>query len=217
MYKTELFNRTSKCEYIEKEKENISFVNDTLLKEKETEQVHLCLGFEGVENGNEHIYTLMALNNIIGGGMSSRLFQKIREEQGLVYSIYSYPSTHINTGLFTIYAGMNPEQTNKVYDLIIGEMDLLLSKGISIDELSKSKEQLKGNYILGLESTSGRMNSMGKSELLLGKIYRPDEVLQKIDDINLETANDLIRKIINLDKFGVAAVGNIKNTRFSPN
>ncbi len=190
------------------------FNMDKQLKEKETEQIHLCIGFESLEHGNESLYTLMAVNNIFGGGMSSHLFQKIREELGLVYSIYAYPTTYRKSGLYTIYAGMNPEHTNKVYEMIFTEINKLKKNGISKDELDKSKEQLKGSYILGLESTSGRMNTMGKSELLLGRIYTPDEVLTKIDNINLDMAKDIINRIFNTDKIGVAAVGNIKSVNF---
>lgn len=205
------FNSQSMGIYNSGNRDEIAFVNRNLFKEKETEQVHLCLGFEGLPSGQEDLYTLMAVNNILGGGMSSRLFQKIREEQGLVYSIYSYPSTHRKTGLFTIYAGMNPEYAKKVKDLIYQELNLLLKNGISTDELNKSKEQLKGSYILGLESTSGRMNSIGKSELMLGRTYSPEEVLKKIENINMEKAEEIIKKVFKLDKIGMAAVGNLKD------
>lgn len=208
------FQKTYKKDNSIKKEQTAKFIANKQLKEKETEQIHLCVGFESLEHGNDSLYTLMAVNNIFGGGMSSRLFQKIREELGLVYSIYAYPSTYRKSGLYTIYAGMNPEHTNKVYEMIFDEINNLIKNGITKDELDKSKEQLKGNYILGLESTSGRMNTMGKSELLLGKIYTPDEVLVKIDKVNLEMANEVINKLFKTDKFGVAAVGNIKDANF---
>lgn len=184
-------------------------INKTI-REKETEQVHLCMGFQGIENGNDDVYSLLAINNIFGGGMSSRLFQKIREKKGLVYSIYSYPSTYQGAGLFMIYAGMNPEYLQNVVDLTKSEIELLVKKGITQSELSKSKEQLKGNFILGLESTSSRMNSIGKSELLLNKINTPEEVLEKIDNINLENINQVIKNVFKTDRLSLSAVGNIK-------
>lgn len=180
------------------------------IKEKDTEQVHICIGFEGIEHGKDSLYTLLAINNIFGGGMSSRLFQKVREEKGLVYSIYSYPSSYKNAGLFTIYAGMNPEHIDKVISIISDEVKLLVKEGITSDELQKSKEQLKGSYILGLESTSSRMNSIGKSELLLGYINTPEEVLGKIDSINMESVIEITENIFNLNKISFSAVGNIK-------
>ncbi len=190
--------------------EKADFKAKSRLKEKETEQIHVCFGFEGVEHGDDNIYTILAINNIFGGGMSSRLFQKIREEKGLVYSIYSYPSSYKNTGLFTIYAGMNPEHLDSVLAMVVDEIKDLKKNGLSKDDLEKSKEQLKGSYILGLESTSSRMNSIGKSELMLGRIFSPDEILKKIDRINMENVVLMIDKVFDLNKVGFSAVGNLK-------
>lgn len=187
-----------------------SFVTDIAIREKETEQVHVCMGFDSIEHGNDKLYTLLAINNIFGGGMSSRLFQKIREEKGLVYSIYAYPSSYQGAGLFAIYAGMNPEHLEQVITMTAHEVRTLIDRGISEDELQKSKEQLKGNYILGLESTSSRMNSIGKSELLLGHINSAEEVLQKIDRIHMEQVREVIDQVFKIDKISFAAVGNIK-------
>lgn len=180
------------------------------IKQKDIEQMHICLGFEGIEHGNDDLYSLLALNNVFGGGMSSRLFQKIREEMGLVYSIYSYPSSYKNAGLYTIYAGMNPEYQDTFLKLVMEEIKVLEKHGISEDELAKSKEQLKGSYILGLESTSSRMNSLGKSELLLGIINSPEEVLRKIDAVNNEKVDEIIKRVFQVEKISLAAVGNIK-------
>lgn len=183
---------------------------DKVIRNKDTEQIHLCMGFEGVEHGDDKIYSLLALNNIFGGGMSSRLFQNIREQKGLVYSIYSYPSTYKGAGLFMIYAGMNPEYLQTVIDLTREEIELILNKGITQDELTKSKEQLKGNYILGLESINSRMNNIGKSELMLGKIDTPEVVLEKIRNVNMESIHEVINTVFKLDKMSISAVGNIK-------
>lgn len=191
---------------------NTEFKIGSKTKEKDTEQVHICIGFEGIEHGNDELYSLLAVNNIFGGGMSSRLFQKIREEKGLVYSIFSYPSSYKNAGLFTIYAGMNPEQLQTVVNMVRDEISILIKDGISMDELAKSKEQLKGNYILGLESTSSRMNSIGKSELLLGYINTPDEVLEKIDSISMNNVSDVIEKVFDINRMSFSAVGRVKET-----
>ncbi|MDO8685183.1 MAG: pitrilysin family protein, partial [Clostridiales bacterium] len=132
----------------------VDFIPGFNLKKKDTEQVHLCIGFNGVPQGDEKLYPLLAINNVLGGGMSSRLFQKIREEKGLVYSIYSYPSAYKDAGIFTIYAGMNPVYMPKVVEMICNEINILKDKGIDELTLNRTKEQLKGNYILGLEGTS---------------------------------------------------------------
>lgn len=201
-----------KSEFKQEDKlQQVKFNPGLKTKEKDTEQVHLCVGFNGIEHGDDKLYSLLAINNIFGGGMSSRLFQKIREKKGLVYSIYSYPSAYKDTGLFTIYAGMNPENLNSVLGMIAEEIKLLKKKGIKSADLEKSKEQLKGNYILGLESTSSRMNSIGKSELMLGTIDTPEEVLDKINSINIEVINEVIDTIFSLNEVGISIVGDIKN------
>ena len=186
------------------------FVSRVKIKEKDTEQIHICMGFNGIEHGDNKLYTLLAINNIFGGGMSSRLFQNIRESKGLAYSIYSYPSSYKNAGLFTIYAGMNPDEIETVTQLIFDEVRLLKKEGLTVGELEKSKEQLKGNYILGLESTSSRMNSIGKSELMLRRILTPEETLKKVDQIKIDDVNDIISTILNTDMISFTAVGNMK-------
>jgi len=188
----------------------VEFKPEISIREKETEQVHLCIGFEGIQNGDDKLYPLLAVNNIFGGSMSSRLFQNLREKKGLVYSIYSYPTAYNDAGLLTIYAGMKPEQLNEVIKRIYNETRLLLKKGITLQELEKSREQLKGNYILGLESTSSRMNSNGKSELLLGYINTPEEILKKIDSITMEDVVNIIDRVCNLKSKGISIVGNLK-------
>ena len=143
------------------ESQHVEFRPETSIREKDTEQVHICMGCEGIKSGDADIYPQLAVNSILGGGMSSRLYQKIREEKGLVYSIYSYPTTYTDTGLFTIYAGMKPENLGEVMKLIEEEIAVIGEKGITRAELERAREQMKGNYILGLESTSSRMNSIG--------------------------------------------------------
>jgi predicted Zn-dependent peptidase len=194
--------------------QHVEFRPEKGIKEKDTEQVHICLGFDGIKYGDDDIYPLLAVNNILGGGMSSRLYQKIREEKGLVYAIYSYPTTYTDTGLFTIYAGMKPENLKEVIKLIETEIGSIRKKGITQAELERVREQMKGNYILGLESTSSRMNSIGKSELLRGYIYTQDEILEKISSITMDDIDRIIRRIFDTDRKGVSIVGNIKTSHF---
>ncbi|NLK86840.1 MAG: insulinase family protein [Clostridiaceae bacterium] len=181
------------------------------VRQKDTEQVHICIGFEGVKNGDDNLYPLLAVNNILGGGMSSKLFQRIREKKGLVYSIYSYPTTYKDTGLFTVYAGMKPDNLDEVIHLIYDEIRMMKKKGIPASDLEKAKEQMKGNYILGLESTSSRMNSIGKSELLLGYINTPEEILNKIGSVTKEGVDAMADRILDLDRKGISIVGNVRN------
>lgn len=178
-------------------------------KVKDTEQLHFCLGMEGISQGEDNLYSLLVLNNIFGGSMSSRLFQKIREEHGLVYSIYSYPSSYKDVGIFTVYAGLNPNQIINVAQLIMDEIKLLKKNYLKKEDIHKSKEQLKGNYILGLESTSSRMTALGKSELLLRKTFSPKDILEKIDKVTLSNINEIIEKVFDHSKFNISYVGKI--------
>lgn len=159
---------------------------------KDIEQTHLCVGYDALSRGHQLLYPLMVVNTVLGSGMSSRLFQKIREEKGLVYSIYSYQSVFAKAGLFTIYAGMNPARLDEVSQLIFKEIDELKKNGLSEHEVAKSKEQLKGSLILGLESTSSRMNSYGQSLLLIDKIRTIDEMIEKIDSVNVDNVKQVI-------------------------
>ena len=176
---------------------------------KDTEQLNFCLGMEGVKRSSDDIYPLLVMNNIFGGSMSSRLFQRIREEKGLVYSVYSQPTSFKDIGTFTIYAGLNVEQVVNVAKLIYEDIENLKGNLITKEELRKSKEQLKGNYILGMESTFNRMFDMGKSELLLGRILSPKEVLDKIDKVSMDDIERIILTVFNKDKYNIAYVGNV--------
>ncbi len=185
------------------------YIKGVNIKQKDIEQVHLCMGFEGVRHGSEELYDLLTVNNIFGGTMSSKLFQRIREEYGLVYSVYSYPSSYRGAGMYTIYAGMNPLHLKKVISLIIKEVKDILNNGIKREELQRAKDQLKGNYILGLESTGSRMNGIGKAEILMGYIHTPDEILAKIDAVKIDRAYEVISRVLDLENMSVAIVGNV--------
>ncbi len=147
------------------------------------------------------------MNNIFGGAMSSRLFQNIREDKGLAYSVFSYPSSYQDCGLYSIYAGMKTTQLKTVTQLIMEEIHEIMAKGLTEEELYDSKEQMKGSYTLGLESTSGRMISIGKSELMNDRIYSPAEVLEKIDRVDMASVNKAIKTIFDLNRMGGAVIG----------
>ena len=185
----------------------IAFGGDVLFRQKDIEQTHMCIGYPGIPLSDESIYSLLAFNNLFGGSMSSRLFQKIREDKGLVYSVLSHPSNYTIGGFFTIYASMKPSNAQEVLSIITEEIRSLLNDGITPDELNKAKEQLKGNYILGLESTGSRMNAIGKSQLLLGKITPPEEVLDKINIITMENVIESMEAIFSTGTAGISIIG----------
>lgn len=189
--------------------ERPKFKKDFLYKDKDTEQTHLCMGFHGLPMNNDGIYPLMVLNNIIGGGMSSRLFQSIREDMGLVYSIYSFPTAFRDCGMFTIYAATNPDKAEEVIERIGMEIRDLLKHGITETELARSKNQLKGSFILGLDSTSGRMSSIGKTKLITGVVRSPEEILKQIDGVNVKVINELSQWMFLRGEIGAAVLGSI--------
>lgn len=177
--------------------------------EKDFEQVNLCIGLPGITYDFKKAYALAIINNAFGGGMSSRLFQKIREDKGLVYSIYSYPSLYDQAGVFSIFASMKANNFKKVYDLILQEIEEVHLNGLIKEEIDKFKEQLRINVLMDLDSISGRMSAIGKSLLLFNKVHTVEEILQTIDNLTYEEINDLAKKIINPNNISIAVVGRL--------
>ncbi|MDR0958310.1 MAG: insulinase family protein [Clostridiales bacterium] len=180
-------------------------------KEKDVEQVHMAISFPGVSLPDDETYSMTTLNVLFGGGVSSRLFQSVREKYGLVYSIYSYNSGFLDTGLFTIYAAANPNQIKPAFDVIVQEINKLRTERISSEYLERTKEQIKSNILLSLENSSSRMSSIGRAQLLLGKITSPDELIQKIDSIDIDALSRTIDSTFIFDKMSVALVGKTQN------
>lgn len=178
---------------------------NTLQRKKETEQAHLCLGYEGLPIGHPDAYSLIVMNNVLGGSMSSRLFQEVREQRGLAYSVYSYHSGYQDSGLVTIYGGTGAQQMDVLFETIQNTIDLFKRKGITAKELNNSKEQLKGNLMLSLESTNSRMSRNGKNELMLGKHRSLDEIVELIDAVTEESVADITKKVFT-DKHAMAYI-----------
>jgi predicted Zn-dependent peptidase len=181
--------------------------NKHLYQSKDIEQLHISLGLNGLEIGNDDIYSLILLNNMFGGGAASDLFQKIREERGLCYTIYSYISSFNNTGVVSIYTGLNSKYANEVLELIKEELASFIGKDITNEKLLKLKEQLKGSYILGLESTSSRMFSNGKSVLFQNRINTPNDIIGKIDNINRDKLDEVMQRTFSKGIVNSAYVG----------
>ncbi len=177
--------------------------------ERNIEQVHLVLAFQSFERDSEYKYVLSVLNTVFGGGMSSILFQRIREAHGLTYSIYSYLSSYLDTGLFAVYAGMSPGQTRKVIGLLFDEIRLLKETGIPEKVLAKTKEQIISNYIIGTESTVNRMTAAGGSVLVRNAVQTPEEIIEKIESITQEDIHFVIEHIFKPENISCSAVGNV--------
>lgn len=179
---------------------------------KNIEQVHLCMNFEGLNIYDENRYTMALFNLAAGGGMSSRLFQSIREELGLVYSIYSYTSSYRDTGVFEICAELNPANTETVIKNILYNLEKMKNDAISEEKLYKLKIQLKSNIILGQEGTGGTMSAMGRSIVLKNEYTDPETVLRKIEMVKAGDIKKLADKIFNINSFSISLAGNTKNT-----
>jgi predicted Zn-dependent peptidase len=176
-------------------------------QQKDTEQVHLCLGGPGLRHDDDRLYTLYVLNNVLGGGVSSRLFQEIREQRGLAYSVYSYHSSYRDSGLVGIYAGTGPANVTQILELLMKEVHQIRNEGISDNELQRTKDQIKGGMYLGLESVSNRMTRLGRSELCYNRVIDPDEVIAKVDAIQHQDILSLARELFDSKQFSAVAIG----------
>ena len=174
-------------------------------RKKDTEQAHLCIGFNGLSIGHDDIYDLIVMNNIFGGSMSSRLFQEVREEKALAYSVFSYHSSYKDSGFVSIYAGTAANQLDELFNTIQTTLSVFKDKGITEKELRNSKEQLKGNLMLSLESTNSRMSRNGKNELLLKKHRTLDDIIEDIDRVTVDSVNGITRQIFN-DSYTMALI-----------
>lgn len=182
-----------------------TFFRQKLSRKKETEQAHLCLGFKGLEVGHDRIYDLIVLNNILGGSMSSRLFQEVREEKGLAYSIYSYHSSFQDSGMLTIYGGTGANQLQVLSETIHETLHTLKNDGITEKELENSKEQMKGSLMLSLESTNSKMSRNGKNELILRKHKTLDEILEELNRVSMDSVNQLTNQLFT-DEYALALI-----------
>lgn len=178
----------------------------TLVREKDIEQIHICLGYPGLSIGDNRNYELSIFNSVFGGSMSSRLFQKIREERGAAYTVYSYPNAYTDTGMLSVYAATNPEAAPEVCALLREEAEKIANEGMTKDEFIMAREQLKAGYILGLESTSARMQSNGRRMLLMNNTRTETEVIDRVNAIDFDETNTLMREIL-LAPHSVALVG----------
>jgi predicted Zn-dependent peptidase len=174
-------------------------------------QVHLSMGYPGISVKDERRYTAIILDNILGGTASSRLFQKIREDLGLVYSVYSFQYNFLDSGIFSFYAGTSVENIKEVISIILAEIDTLCESGITDDELQIAKSYVNGGMILGLESTSNRMFRIAKSELVHKRIISIEEILEKINLVSRDDVLSLARSIFNRNRLAICLLGPVDN------
>lgn len=173
---------------------------------KDIQQSHICMATKTIALDDPRYYSFAVLNNVMGGSMSSRLFQNIREEKGLAYSVYSMNSAFSTSGFYTIYAGVSHDRIGMAIDGIKEELDKLDQYGVTEEELSMSKEQLKSSYIFGQENVASRMFTIGKNLLLLDKVYTAEEVLEGIDHVSLESIDKIKPMICDTDNYSAVCV-----------
>lgn len=180
----------------------------TLREKKELGQLHLCLGLPGVAMNDRRRFPAYVLNTVLGGTMSSRLFQHIREERGLVYSVFSSANSFVDSGNLVIYAAMSPESGREVLDLVVQELRRLKDEPVSAAELQLAKDHLKGNLMLSLESSSSRMSNLARQELYFGRQFTLDEILAGIEEVEVGSLQDLALDLFDAERSALAVLGN---------
>ena len=177
-----------------------------------SEQVHLLVGHPSCSYKSKHRFESYVVNDLLGGGVTSRMYQKIREDKGLVYSVYSYLQSFIDTGLFLTYAGTEPKNALPVLKIMKAEFERFVEKGIKRTDLAMFKTQVKGQILLGAEDMENRMNSLGINEMVFGD-YRPiDQVIAEIDKVSIRSINDYVRKYFDLDATSLMVMGDLEPT-----
>jgi len=182
---------------------------------KSLEQVQLCLGVPSHPISHEKRYVSYVLNTVLGGGMSSRLFQKIREEQGLAYAIYSDLNPYRDTGCLTVGAGTSLESTPKVVDSVLAEFRELKSEPIPAEELRRAKDQLKGSLMLSLESSTSRMSNLARQQMYFERFFTMDETIEQIESVKAEEVSEMSGQLFSRDQIAVTILGNLEGLKLS--
>jgi predicted Zn-dependent peptidase len=190
-----------------------SVSGSTLVRRRSTEQAHICVGTSAYSRRDPQRFAFGVVNSALGGGMSSRLFQEVREKRGLAYSVYSYHSMFTETGLFAVYAGTTPARAKEVLGIVRGEMADVAEGGLTQQELDRAKGHMRGSLVLSLEDTGGRMSRIGKSEISHGEILSVDEVLERIDAVTLEDATATAKEVFSRP-MALTVIGPFKPSEF---
>jgi len=179
-------------------------------KRKKIEQNHICFGFQGVSNLSPDRHAMQLLNNILGGGMSSRLFQELREKRGLCYSAGSFLSTQDDTGLYCITSALNSDSEAAAIGVIAEEVYKIKASGVTDTELDRAREQVKANILMGLESTNTRMSRMARCELIYGRVPPTEETIAAYDAVTRDDVQRMAGQVLDVKKMAFSAVGRVK-------
>lgn len=180
------------------------------VRERAIEQVHICLGMPGLSQTAPQRYTAFLLNTALGGGMSSRLFQEVREKRGRAYSVYSFLSSYRDTGYVGVYAATSPEWVEEVLTVVLEELRKVAAAGLHEEELRRVKNQLKGNLLLGLETSDSQMNRIAKNEIFFHSDITPKEIAAEIDDVTNEEIIALASQLVRPDQMNLTLLGDLK-------
>jgi predicted Zn-dependent peptidase len=187
----------------------------TLRNKKSLEQVQICVGVPSHPIAHEKRFASYVLNTLLGGGMSSRLFQNIRERQGLAYAIYSDLNPYRDTGCLSVYAGTSRESAAKVVQSIVSEFKKLKSEPVPQEEVQRSKDQLKGSLMLSLESSTARMSNLARQDMYFDRFYGMDEVIKKIEAVTAEDLQAMANDFFQTDSIAVTVLGNLDKLKIS--
>jgi|SRR5579872_45418 len=186
-----------------------------VIRTKDSEQAYLCLGTGGLAIGDERKYVLAVLDTILGGGMSSRLFQEIREKRGLVYSVYSFQQSYRGAGLFGVYAGTSPKNAPECVKVICDQLFDIAAQGPTDAEVALAKEHVKGSLTLSLESSSSRMIRLGRDEFAIGRRIDPEEIIERIDAVTRDEVTALARALFVPGQLGLCVLGPVDGDEVS--
>jgi len=186
-----------------------------LRNKKSLEQVQICIGVPSHPMAHERRYASYILNTLLGGGMSSRLFQNIRERQGLAYSIYSDLNPYRDTGCLAVYAGTSLASASKVVQSVVSEFRSLKATPVPEEELKRSKAQLKGSLMLSLESSTARMSNLARQEMYFDRFYDLDELIEKIEAVTAEDLTELANEFFNTESVAVTVLGNLPGLKIT--
>jgi predicted Zn-dependent peptidase len=184
--------------------------------QKDLEQAHLCIGSPGISQVAPLRYAAYVMNTALGGGMSSRLFQEVREKRGRVYSIFSFLSAFLDCGYFAIYAGTNPQWVDEVIEVTLNEVAKLCRDGLKPSELERAKSQLKGNMLLGMESTDSRMNRLARNEIYFKRDVPLEELAREIEKVTNDQVVELASGSFRADQMGLVLLGDLKGRELGP-
>ena len=184
-----------------------AFTRAVNVKKKQLEQVQLCMGCKGLHYAHEDRFVISALNTVLGNSMSSRLFQEIREQNALAYSIYSYVTSYRDTGLLTVYAGTDPSNALEVVRLVVKEMKKIKEEGITAAEELRVKNQIKGSLILSLESSNSHMSRLARQEMYFGKYLSMDDIIKGVEKVTAEQAQRLAQQLFTRENISLTILG----------